>query len=207
LLAPDERDRASRFHFDVDARRYTVGRCALRRLLGAYLDGCDPRDVAFSYGAHGKPSLASTHQSVVRFNVAHSGGVALMGFAIGAELGVDVERVHDLPDLPSVMRSSFAAGERQQISLLPEHDRLDAFFRCWTRKEAVLKALGSGLARPLDSFDVSVDALEARVLAMPGDAGPSDEWRLLSLLPAPGFVGAAAWRGQALHPRHLTYVD
>ena len=208
LLAADELARASRFHFERDASRYVVCRGILRRLLGSYL-GCNPRDVEFSYGAHGKPSLgglSALADADLRFNVAHTGGFALIGFARRIELGVDVERVHEIPDLDSVMRTAFARGERDRISALPSPTaRRDAFFRCWTRKEAVLKALGWGLAKPLDSFEVEFAEDRPRLLSMADDGRAPEIWRLMHLLPAPGFVGAAAWVGDTLEPARFTY--
>lgn len=182
----------------------------LRRLLASYLGHADPRDVAFAYGPHGKPKLEKNHSAPLgvrlRFNLAHSGGFALFAFALAHEVGIDVEQHHLLSDMHSVMRSCFATGEREGISALSSSaEQHDAFFRCWTRKEAVLKALGSGLAKPLDSFEVSIKEEDPRLLSMANEAGASDAWHFLHLTPAPGFVGALAWTGPELEAEYFRY--
>lgn len=208
MLAPDELNRAARFHFERDASRFIVGRGVLRRLLASYQSRHDPRDILLSYGPYGKPALESGSTPAaeeLRFNLAHSGGIALFAFARSVELGVDVERVHDLPDMSSVMRSSFAAAERAEIAALAPGEQLEAFFRCWSRKEAVLKSLGWGLAKPLDSFEVSMVEKQPRLISMAGVAEAQDRWRMLHLNPAPGFIGAAAWVGPALTAECYAY--
>jgi 4'-phosphopantetheinyl transferase len=205
-LAADERQRADRFHFRVDAARYVICRAALRNFISQY-DGGSPHRVVLRYGSHGKPMLDRPAASGLRlqFNVAHTGGYALLAFTRGHEIGVDVERVKFLPDLQSVMRSAFGAGEREAIETLSAPAQADAFYHCWTRKEAVLKALGSGLARPLDSFEVSTGEHDARLLRMAGDEDTVARWTLVPLVPRMGYVGAAAWRGPALRLDCFTF--
>ena len=207
-LADDERDRAARFHFERHATRYIVGRGTLRLLLASYLRLRDPRDVVFGYGAHGKPVLAvsSGGAAPLQFNLAHSEAFGLFAFTRSIEIGVDVEHIHFIPDMESVMKVSFADAERREvIALGTAEERRDAFFRCWTRKEAVLKALGWGLARPLDSFEVSLDLDRPGVRSMNDNPRAATEWRLLHLTPAPGFVGAAGWQGGDLSPECFAY--
>jgi 4'-phosphopantetheinyl transferase len=208
LLAPDELDRASRFHFQRDADRYVVCRGLLRTLLASYAGLSSPAAVRLRYGPHGKPQMAKVGpaDATPSFNLAHSGDFALFAFTRSFELGVDVERVHDLPDLETVMRSCFAGGERAEIAALaPRSEQHQAFFRCWTRKEAVLKALGWGLAKPLDSFEVSIGEQQPKLLAMADTTRPSEGWTLVHVNPAPGYVGAAAWIGPPLELTHSTY--
>ena len=206
LLSSDERARALRFHFEHDAARYIVGRAILRLLTAQYL-GREPASLHFSYGAHDKPMLADVGVEL-QFNVAHSDGLVLVAFARQVEIGVDVELQHYLPDLHPVMRSSFAPAERERIEALPSSaSQHSAFFRCWTRKEAVLKALGWGLARPLDSFVVELDEARPAVISMTDDPAAADRWHVVHLSPAPGFVGAAAWRGTALQVRCAHYAS
>lgn len=206
ILAPDELDRTQRFHFDHDRRRYAVGRGIVRRLVAGYLGLSDPRSVSIVYGPYGRPELSPEH-GALRFNLAHTGGFALLAFARDVEIGVDVERVQALPDLHSVMRSCFAARERDIIAGLTSADQQHAaFFRCWTRKEAVLKALGSGLARPLDSFVIAIDEDASGVISMAGEPNAASDWQLRHLTPAEGFVGAAAWRGPAMTDASFTYA-
>ena len=195
VLAPDERRRAERFHFERDGARFAVARAALRMVLGRYL-GVDPVEVAFDYGRRGKPRLVGASPPV-RFNVSHSDGLALLAFARGRELGVDVERARDLADLEEIAERFFSTREASTLGALPPAERRAAFFRCWTRKEAWIKATGEGLAQPLDAFEVSLTAGEAprleRVVGQPGEA---ERWWFADLAPARGYAGALAVRGR-----------
>lgn len=141
-LSEDERGRAFRFKFGRDARRFMVARSTLRVLLGGYL-GLAPHGVAFTYGAHGKPALDGIH-AALSFNLSHSGDVAVVAAGWNRAVGVDVELRRTLPDLAALAARSFAPRERAVLDALPEMERPAAFFRCWTRKEAFIKATGRG---------------------------------------------------------------
>jgi 4'-phosphopantetheinyl transferase len=193
LLSADERERALRFHFERDRRRFVAARCLLRLLLGRYMD-LDPAGLRFEYGARGKPSL--TGPDALRFNVSHSGGIALLAFARGCELGVDVEQERPVPESVDIARHYFSAREGTELRSLGEKDRQAAFFRCWTRKEAFIKATGDGLSRPLDAFDVSLGN-PARLLRVLGEPEALRRFRLEDLRPAPGFAAALAIEGEA----------
>lgn len=178
VLADDERARAARFHFDRDRDAYTIARGALRTLAGRYL-GRAADALALAYRAHGKPYLPDED---LRFNVSHSGQVAVIGFARGRELGVDVERRRALADLAALAEASFSPAERARFAALPPADQEPAFYRCWARKEAFIKATGEGISQ-LAAFDVSLD-LPARVLR--GDP----RWALDDLPEIPGYAAA-----------------
>lgn len=195
-LSGDELDRASRFYFERDRRRFVCARGALRQLLGAYLD-VDPACLSFGYGLHGKPSLSRGEAGALSFNVSHSGELALIAVAPGdVELGVDVEEVRAMPDRDDIARQCFAPSEIARLQALPAQAREDAFYRCWTRKEAYLKALGDGLAKPLDSFEVTFGVDEPVELRVAGDRRESSRWTLVALDPGPGFAAAlVATRG------------
>ena len=181
LLRDDERQRACRFRFARDRRRYVVARGRLRQLLGARL-GTHPRSVALTCGAHGKPCLAPGSAAMdLRFNVSHSGDLALFAFCRGREVGVDVEAVGPMQDNDAVARHFFSRSELQAYRALPPRDRDLGFFTCWTRKEAYLKALGGGLQSPLSECDVPPD----------GD-GNGTGWSLRSFWPSPGHAAALA---------------
>jgi 4'-phosphopantetheinyl transferase len=204
LLTTDELARAGKFHFQRDAARFAVGRALLRTLLASYLGERDPRRVQLRDGVHGKPMLVDGND--IHFNLAHCGGFALLGIARGVEIGVDVEHVHDFTDMPMVMRASFAPSEVQAIAALGEAERVEAFYRCWTRKEAVLKALGWGLARPLDSFVVDVGEHSPALLWMDGETPEAVvAWRLHHLVPTDGYIAAMAWRGADLTLESFRY--
>lgn len=188
-LSPDERERANRFVFDRDRRRFIVARAALRGVLGAYLDAT-PSSLTFEYGAHGKPALGGTHAGAIAFNVSHSGEMALIAVASSGEIGVDVEAERTMSDLEDIAQRFFAPSEVSRLCALPASRRHDAFFRCWTRKEAYLKALGDGLARPLDGFEVTFDDASSSALRVLDDAGESERWAVTPL-PAPAGYAAA----------------
>ena len=193
-LSGDERERACRFKFDRDARRFMVARSALRRVLGGYL-GLAPHGVAFTYGAHGKPALDG-NRAALSFNLSHSGDVAVVAVGWDRAVGVDVEQYRPLPDLAALAARSFAPRERAVLDALPEAERPAAFFRCWTRKEAFIKATGQGLAQPLDAFVVSLGPDEpARFLDIDGDPGALARWTLYDVQPPPGYAGALVVEG------------
>jgi 4'-phosphopantetheinyl transferase len=178
-LSPDERARADRFRFERDRRRFTAARGVLREILGAYLGHPAP-DVAFVYGAYGKPALAPPLDATdLAFNLAHAAGLALYGLARGRPLGIDVEEVRPLSDLLGVARSVMTPGEYAPFAALPPGPQQEAFFALWTRQEAYLKATGAGFSVRPDGF--AVDDHRIR--------GP---WRLRDLSPAPGFAACVA---------------
>ena len=191
LLSEAERQRASRFLFDRDRRRFTVARARLRQLLAARL-GVEPESVELTYGTHGKPALArrSTDPNL-RFNASHSEDVAVYAFAAGREVGIDVEVVRVITDADDIAARSFSRRENEAYLALDPRDRPLGFFNCWTRKEAFIKALGEGLSHPLDRFDVSLTPGEpARIVRVDSTPGEHCGWTLHSFSLGPGLVGA-----------------
>lgn len=192
VLSPDEAARAARFHFERHRRRFAVGRGALRTLLGRYL-GIDPRAVAFAYGEKGKPALATPPGETppLRFNLSNSDELALVAFSRDAELGADLERLRPMPDGLDIAERFFSAPERRVLAAQPPAERDLAFFRCWTRKEAYLKAVGEGITVRLDAFDVTLAAGEPpRMLSIDGDPARAAAWALVHVEPAPEYLGA-----------------
>ena len=185
LLAEDERARAHRFHFDRDRRRFTVARAALRQILAGRL-GVNPHSVEFSTGPYGKPHLT---EGDLRFNVSHSGGLALIAVARNRELGVDIEELRPMDDAEALADRFFSAQESRKLRMAPDStSRIRGFFECWSRKEAFIKAIGEGLSHPLDSFEVSFFPDTAVTLQLSsGDAG---KWALHNIDPGPGYCGA-----------------
>ena len=196
LLSADETDRASRFRFPRDRRRFVTGRASLRLILGACL-GERPERVAFTYGERGKPALGARFKgAALSFNVSHSEDLGLVAVARGREVGVDVERRRPLRDAAAIAERFFSTREREELLALPEAEREAAFFAGWARKEAFIKATGEGLARPLDGFTVSLRAGEpARLTAVVDDPDEAARWSLVSLDPAPEFSAALVTRG------------
>lgn len=193
VMHDDERVRASRFHFERDRRRFILGRGFLRSLLAGYL-GTAPEEVSFSYGPYGKPALGGPHAgSLLRFNASHSHELALYAFTQEHEVGIDVEHVNKDFASEDIARRFFSASEFQTLSGLPEEEKAAAFFRCWTRKEAYIKALGSGLSHPLDQFDVTLAAEQpAALLRDQCDAQAAARWSLFNLDPGADYAGALA---------------
>jgi 4'-phosphopantetheinyl transferase len=193
VLAPDEVARAGRFRSEEARRAHVIARGRLRQLLAAVLGG--PADaVRLAASARGKPGLAAPDGSGVRFSLAHSGRLMLCALTRDDEVGVDVEQVRDDVEVAEIARRFFAAEEVLGLLALPAAARREAFFACWTRKEAMLKATGDGLARALDSFVVSVDPGRPAVLSVPGALGRPEEWSLLPVPLPPGYEGTVALR-------------
>ncbi len=200
-LSPDELARASRFVFEEHRRRFVAARGILRDVLARYL-GCTPAALQFRYGRRGKPEVDSGGLDL-RFNLSHSGGVAVVAVARGREVGIDVERIRPEAATDAIARRFFSPREVEALAALPPKERLEAFFRCWTRKEAYIKARGEGLRIPLSSFDVSVGR-EAALLAVRGAPEESSRWTLAELQPGPSYAGALAYEGDELT---LTFWD
>ena len=187
-LEPDEIDRAGRFHFEKHRRHFVVARGFLRTVIARYLE-TQPESLRFSYGAYGKPALASEH--VLRFNLSHSHEVALLAVALDAELGVDVEHVRADFASEDIARRFFSRAEVEVFNALPREEQVAAFFRCWTRKEAYIKAIGKGLSQPLDAFDVTLAPGAAPSLLRAEDDDAS-RWLLTDLDAGAGYAAALA---------------
>lgn len=199
ILADDERLRAERFHFEKDRRHFIAGRGALRMLLARYLNQ-SAQEVCFAYSNYGKPQLANSTSTIdLRFNLTHSHGLALLALTHGRDIGVDVERLRDMErDGEPLAERFFSPRESAVLRSLPPEMRREAFFHCWTRKEAYIKANGKGLSLPLDQFDVSLRPGEpAMLLATQHDPDEVRRWSMHSLLPAAGYVGALAIEGRS----------
>jgi 4'-phosphopantetheinyl transferase len=197
-LQPDERERAGRLRFAADQQQSIASRSTLRLLLRHYVSAEHPRDIRISYGGQGKPYLAN---SDLRFNLSHTRDLALFAFAREIDLGIDVENAQVSGDLDAVAEQNFAPAEHDALRAMSQNERIRAFYRCWTRKEALLKAEGSGLFRALDTFTVSLLAGEpASVLA--GPAG----WDLRDIDVAPHAAAAIAWEQREPAPQ-FTFMD
>ncbi len=193
ILSPEERARAARFVFPRDRRRYTVSHWGLRSILARYLSA-DPASVPLTQAPQAKPRLGGV--SDIRFNLSHSGERAVVGVARGHELGIDLEQYRDLDDLEGLAERCFAKSELASWRTLSGLARTAAFFTTWTRKEAYLKALGEGLGRPLDSFDVTVGGDEGpRLVRDEGDPSAPARWSFFDLNAGPGYAATLAVAG------------
>ena len=196
-LDEDEQTRASRFHFEKHRQRFIVGRSVLRSLLGRYLD-VQPEDVHFAYGPYGKPSLdAAHHAGTLRFNASHSHELAVYAFAQDHDVGIDVEYIKEDFATEEIAERFFSAYEVQVLRALRVEEQAAAFFRCWTRKEAYIKAIGSGLSHPLDQFDVTLAPNEAAALLRDAREPESvTQWSLFNLEVDTGYAAALAVNGK-----------
>ena len=199
ILDDVERKRAARFHFPEDQLRYSVCHANLRRVLASYL-GRPPESLAFRDGSGGKPELAvdesTAERACLRFNLSHSKSVAALAVSVDVEVGVDVEDIR--PIEADVAKRYFSPAENASLAALAGSEWLAGFYRCWTRKEAVLKAEGVGLRTPLDSFDVSLlEQAEAAVLRVRPEAKFKSKWFLHHLAAAEGTMGALAVDNEA----------
>lgn len=190
VLSADETERAARFRFPADKQRYIVAHGCLRDILARYLN-CEPAGLRFSTNQYGKPAV---NDHTLEFNLSHSGDFALVGVTRNRSIGVDVERIRTMMDFERVARRFFSQNEVTELMSFPLDQRQRAFFECWARKEAYIKAHGLGLSLPLDSFDVSLDEPALLRTARP-DPSESARWTMLSLAVDPGYAGAVTVAG------------
>ena len=185
-----ERERASRLTNDERRRRFVAGRGILRELLGASTNTA-PAKVRLTYGSHGKPELADDVHKEVHFNLSHSVDRAVYAVALGRRVGVDIEHVRPMSSLKRVTRSFFSPSENARLQALPDDARMTAFFRCWTRKEALGKARGDGVSdyfRRLDVVSMPHEDTRRRNI---------DGWDLEDLVVPGGHVAAVAVEAHA----------
>ncbi len=195
LLNDDERARAKRLIRDLHRDRFVVGRARLRILLGRFLSQA-PESIEFSYSETGKPALAQSPASAaLSFNLSHSGGIAICAVAGFDTVGVDVEAIKESRDLVPIARRFFSEREREQLLALPEAQRCPAFYQCWSSKEALLKAWGTGLATPLDRFTVEVAVGKASVVQIDLVEWATRSWQIYPIVVPPGFAAALATPG------------
>jgi len=196
VLTDDERQRADRFRVENPRRQYTVARGMLRNILSGYL-GISPKDIGLTYGPQGKPQLTDTSaQADICFNVSHSQDLALVAVARQKQVGVDVEHIDRKTRHEDLARRFFSAREVAAMGRMSPYERRMAFFACWTRKEAFLKAKGTGLQLPLSQFDVSVSPDEpAQLLRVGWDPAEVDRWELYNLEVRQGYLAALAVDG------------
>jgi 4'-phosphopantetheinyl transferase len=203
ILADDELDRANRFSFEIDRQRFIAARGTLRCILSHYIT-ISPSHLRFYYNQYGKPFLAPEFSShLLNFNLSHAGSMVLYAITRNMEIGVDVERVHADFEYEEIAERFFSANEVAILRTIPTEKKLEAFYNCWTRKEAYIKAHGQGLSLPLDSFDVSLAPWEPSIILITKDEPQeSSHWTLLDPKPGLGYVGAIAVKGLGCRLRY-----
>lgn len=203
-LAAEERQKAARFYFAGDRERYVSARGLLRTLLGAYLRK-PPAELSFSYNTWGKPALSDC---ALEFNLSHSQDLALYALARDRAVGIDVELIRNDPACLEIAEGYFSRREVTTLRALRPSQRAQAFFNCWTRKEALIKAQGQGLSLPLDAFDVSFAPGEpAALLNVEAAARELSRWSLQALTPAPNYVAAVAAIGDGWRLRYRQWPN
>ena len=164
--------------------------------MGSYLN-IQPGDVKLSTEQNGKPVLAcSTDSNSLYFNTSHSQSIVLYGFTYLDEIGVDIEFKRTFKDMMQISERYFSQAENEILINLPEFNRAEGFFNCWTRKEAFIKTHGEGLSRSLKSFDVSIlPETEAKLMSVDGSSEKAREWSLIQLNVAESYAAAACIKG------------
>lgn len=199
VLQPEEKRRADKFRFAHLRRAFIVGRSALRILLGRYLN-VSPASIKFSYEPTGKPGIAGN--APVRFNISHSEGLTVIAIAVHCDIGIDVEQIRPIAEMHEIAERCFCSEEAAELLSLPSDQRERAFFLCWTRKEAYIKATGDGLSTNLKNFRVTMRPGEpAALLRLANDANAARSWTFHELNLAPNYAAALAYRDT---PRQLS---
>ena len=194
LLTSDEQARATAFHVPEDRDKFIRGRAGLRVILGEAMQA-DPAALRFTYGEHGKPRLlVSGEGSGIEFNVSHSGAMAIVAVSWSGHVGVDVEFHREDVEFEKLARRFFSDSDCARLLALPQEDVMTAFYRCWTRKEAYIKAVGTGLALALRSFDVAIEAgATSALLATRPVASEKLRWQLDDVAAGEGYAAAVCW--------------
>mgnify|MGYP001378143252 CR=1 FL=1 len=204
VLSLDERARAARLVQGENRRRFVVSRAVLRCLLSQYAEVA-PEQLRFDYGPHGKPELASTGLAQgLGFNMSHSGDVILYAVARGRSIGIDVEHERPRSNFMRIAERFFSVEEYEALHAFPDRDRPSAFFRCWTRKEAYVKARGDGIAAGLDTFSVSMDE---EPCLLRSDEGPAEvaRWSMADIVVEDGYVSTLCAEGRELIVSHFVW--
>jgi len=208
ILDAEELRQAGRFWFERDRIHYIVARGLLKSILSRYLS-IEPGQLRVDYNDYGKPILRSKPGQVdIKFNLSHSGTLALFAVTYNREVGIDLEQLRSDFDYRQVAENYFSANEKDKLRSFPDAVGYHAFFNCWTRKEAYIKGKGKGLSIPLADFDVSIAPGEpARLLCTKGEPDEALNWRLQEFTLDPGYIAALAVRGHGWQLKLWQWLD
>ncbi len=206
LLSPDELSKADRFVFDKDRWSYIAGRGTLRNILSHYVFA-DPVMLEFAYAKNGKPALGGRHAaSQLKFNLTHAQDLMLVAVSSTEELGIDIESLRDVA-YDEMAEQFFSDEEVAALRSVPKHLQTEAFFSCWTQKEAYIKALGEGLSYPLKQFTVSFLPNRPAALLKTSHSTQASRWTMSRFIPCAGYLGALAVRGHSWRYKHWDWKD
>lgn len=195
LLSPSEKAKAARFRFEEDRCRFIVGRAVLRKLSSQYL-GCKANEVLFGYNQFGKPYYKNS--TLLKFNLSHSDKLAVIGFSLNLEIGIDIEKINSEYDFADIAQTVFGRNELLMLKKLGPSDRIARFYELWTRKEAFIKGVGYGLSSSIRLTKISV--LSDRVETVSKDAADENKyiqsWCIESFDPSPSYRAAVAVNGK-----------
>ena len=198
LLSSAEHARAEKLRLAEDRDRYVIRHGLLRLILSRYLEQPASR-IEFRYGAHGKPEVRSGSPTRLFFNTSRSGDLAVCAVTSACPIGVDVERTREIPEIEDIARRFFLPRETQALMARPAYSRLQSFYNCWTRKEALLKATGEGITESLTKVEVTLlPEDKPGVVFVSGDPQARERWQLQPFSPARGYLGCVAYRNVAL---------
>jgi 4'-phosphopantetheinyl transferase len=196
VLSEEERKRADRFRFAKDRQSFIVGRGILRNLLSRYT-GIKPEEIQFKYNPAGKPFLANEEADPeICFNLSHAGQLVLYAFSWRGQVGIDVECIRPMEEMDQVAEINFSRAEYARFKKVSPQDRLRAFYNCWTRKEAFIKAIGDGMSFPLQEFEVSLEPdVPAQLLTVHGSSEGANHWTMHDLKTRDGYAAALVVEG------------
>jgi 4'-phosphopantetheinyl transferase len=193
ILSREESAQAAQFSFERDRMHFIQSHGIVRQILSNYLDA-DAATLTFASNHHGKPYLIPRANGPnLQFSVSHSGNCCMLAVRLDHPIGIDVEKVRDLPRAIDIVQSYFTPAESKALSALQGTAQRDAFFALWTHKEATVKGLGISLAAHLGRIEFDLDPIgRLRLVAWDGDQSVAHGWSIVRLDPAPGYVAAVA---------------
>ncbi|MFT7239170.1 MAG: 4'-phosphopantetheinyl transferase [Cyclobacteriaceae bacterium] len=203
ILSDDEVKRSKKYRFKIDRDTFIAGRVALRFLIAEYINA-NPEEICFDHNAQGKPSV--NNSAGLEFNLSNSYGKIVIALCINDIIGVDIEQNTRPVEIQNIAKSFFSQPEIETLEKISDENKLIAFYNCWTRKEAYIKALGGGLSIPLDQFGVSLaPSSKAEILFIEGNSTEPSQWSLVSFDFEHEFTGAIAVRKQEINIRFFHF--
>jgi 4'-phosphopantetheinyl transferase len=205
ILSLDEQKRAERYKFEKHRNYFIVARSTLRKILSSYLN-IEPERLEFNYSDRGKPILASDRQNEnLQFNLSHSQELALYSFTKNQKIGIDLEYCRPMPDAESIAQRFFSTNEYKWISSLSGNAQQEAFFRCWTAKEAYLKATGEGIGGSLERIEI--DLTRSGLFKLKEGDREISNWLLYNFIPDRNYMATVAVESQAIDDISYFYAE